>query len=99
VKVLWERYDIYLLGMALSGRFLPGRHVVDALRDDVTAAQDLQEDGGRVWQPVPVREARQATPPHLPLYLCLYNGVKLAFFSSGHLGLCVSQLKIIKMYR
>jgi hypothetical protein len=52
---------------------LPGGHVVDALRDDIAAALDLQKDGRRVGELVPVRQGGEAARTHHPVQLSL-NG-------------------------
>ncbi len=52
---------------------LPGGHVVDALRDDIAAALDLQQDGRCVGQLVPVRQGGQAARTHHPVQLSLHG--------------------------
>ncbi len=52
---------------------LLGGHVVDALRDDIAAALDLQQDGRRVGELVPVRQGRQAARTHHPVQLSLHG--------------------------
>ncbi len=47
--------------------------MVDALRDDIAAALDLQQDGRRVGQLVPVRQGGQAARTHHPVQLSLHG--------------------------
>ncbi len=52
---------------------LPGGHVVDTLRDDIAAALDLQQDGRRVGQLLPVRQRGEAARTHHPVQLSLHG--------------------------
>jgi hypothetical protein len=47
--------------------------VVDALRDDIAASLDLQQDGRRVRQLVPVRQGGEAARTHHPVQLSLHG--------------------------
>ncbi len=47
--------------------------MVDALGDDIAAALDLQQDGRRVGQLLPVRQGGEAARTHHPVQLSL-NG-------------------------
>jgi hypothetical protein len=47
--------------------------VVDALRDDIAAALDLQQDGRRVGQLLPVRQGGEAARTHHPVQLSLHG--------------------------
>jgi hypothetical protein len=47
--------------------------VVDALRDDIAASLDLQQDGRRVGQLVPVRQGGEAARTHHTVQLSLHG--------------------------
>ncbi len=47
--------------------------MVDALRDDIAAALDLQKDGRRVGELVPVRQGGEAARTHHPVQFSLHG--------------------------